>query len=134
MADEGTFQFPHPVERGPKSYQEFKFITLWEAWAETPLWDVFSDATHVTNDPEEASALTVRALSELYRERLIEAFAPAFAEPPDQQTLDDAAFQAALEDESLRTYATSQGRAVAIRWTHLGEQWRSNQEEGSTSA
>jgi hypothetical protein len=66
------FRFPEDIERGPTSYQEMKFIVLWEAWGETPLWEVFWDAQPVTKDLEQQVALGQRVVRETTAEGLLE--------------------------------------------------------------
>lgn len=123
MADEGIFRFPEDIERGPTSYQEMKFIVLWEAECQTPFWEVFWEAPFVTKDPEEQVSLGERVLRELRGEGLIEAVRPAFAEPEDQAILSDVEFEEAVGDLTLRDPEACEGRAVFIRPSDAGERW-----------
>jgi hypothetical protein len=72
VTDEGIFRFPADIERGPTTYQELKFIVLWEAWSETPLWEIYAETGSVTKDEKERAALGERVLRELRDEGLVD--------------------------------------------------------------
>jgi methylase of polypeptide subunit release factors len=129
MADKGVFQFPTDIEQGPTTYQEFKFLTLWEAWGETGAWEVTSDAARLAEDDAERNALSARVLRELRGEGLIEVVR---ANPPhvqDAPALADSEFEQEIASGRLWSFSPDQPN-VHLRWTHKAEQWRETYERG----
>jgi hypothetical protein len=123
VADEGIFRFPEDIERGPTSYQEMKFVVLWECPAETWLFEVYAEAGFVTKDENEQAALGERVLRELRDEGLIEIVQPWSAEPAARSVLTDAEFDDLLRDQPLLGPETAAGREVFIRPGPMAEQW-----------
>jgi hypothetical protein len=128
VADEGIFRFPLDIERGPTTYQEMKFIVLWEAWAESSLFEIYAEAGFVIKDEKEEAALGERVLRELRDEGLVELVQPLSAEPSARTVLTDAEFDDLLRDRPLLGPETVAGREVFIRWTPLAAQWREEYE------
>jgi hypothetical protein len=129
MAEEGVFEFPADIERAPTTYQEFKFLTLWEAWAETGAWEVADDASRLAEDDVERRALSARVLHELRSEGLIEIVR---ADPPDvadAPALADAEFDQEISSGSLWSFSPDQAN-LHLRWTKKAEQWREAYERG----
>jgi hypothetical protein len=123
VTDEGIFRFPEDIERGPTTYQEMKFVVLWECPSETWLFEVYAEAGFVTKDENEQAALGERVLRELRAEGLIDVVQPWSAEPSARSVLTDAEFDDLLRDRPLLGPETEAGREVFIRPTPLAEEW-----------
>jgi hypothetical protein len=127
VAEEGTFAFPNSIEAGPETFQEYKFLTLWEAWSETPLWEIFADARRVTPDLTEQRELLGRVLRELRSEGFIEVVRAPVGEASGGVPLDDAAFEADLQSGAFEAPDPA-GENACARPTAKAEQWRRSQE------
>lgn len=63
VGDDGEFRFPPALN--PQTFGELKYITMWELWAEPPIWEIFSDALHLDRvDPEACAERVIRELLE----------------------------------------------------------------------
>ena len=128
MAEEGVFEFPEDIERGPTTFQELKFLTLWEAWAVIPVTEVWHDAARFASDDTERDELVTRVLRELRTEGLVEIIRPE-GDVQDALPLADEQFEQELASGTLWAW-TPETTLAHIRWTPKGEQWRSDYERG----
>jgi hypothetical protein len=112
------------------AYEEFRYWTLWELWAEPPIWEPFLDTPNHFEGADEGTrfAAAERLLAELHRDGWAR-----FVRRPwngnkwsaaTETELDDAEVAAAIAGNSWRAYPYGEDANIWLVPTEKGVAWK----------